>query len=137
MTREEVLNMEAGQEMDNLIAEKVMGWHKVHEFGRYVWHNAEGQYQHAVARWDGLYEDEEDFNLIFWHPSESIMWAWDVETKIYEDGNAVEYVNALREIVLKDDESKVQDDWLHWFLTLHAEPVQRCKAALLAVWDGE
>jgi hypothetical protein len=82
MTKDEILAMEAGKEMDALIAEKVMGWHLVkRENYRDEWVNADGRYQHPVPRYDG-YEDDEDFHTICWHPSESILWAWDVVEKL-------------------------------------------------------
>lgn len=83
MTKDEILNMPAGEELDTLVAEKVMGWRKEHEKDwRDVWRGADGRYQHPTGRYDG-YEDREDFHTINWHPSESILWVWEVVEKFY------------------------------------------------------
>src|SRR5512139_113235 len=94
MKREEILNMPAGREMDALIAEKVMGWHK----GKYHfydgtsinevvsdWLDSEGHYKCGIGTEDG-FEDNEDFHLLRWHPSESILWAWEVVEKLSVKG---------------------------------------------------
>lgn len=82
MTRDEILNMPAGEQIDTLVAEKVMEWHKVlkgekKDAWRDRWEDSEGHYMHPISRYDG-YEDGEDFHTICWHPSESILWAWEV-----------------------------------------------------------
>lgn len=94
MTRDEILKMEAGNELDALVAERVMGWHK----GRYVnpdgktltdiddeWLDAEGHYMCGVAPEDSSYEDGEDFHLLHWHPSGSELWAFAVVDKLRKE----------------------------------------------------
>lgn len=81
MTRDEIESMSAGEEMDNLVAEKFMGWHKdVDKSGFISWIDKDGHYQHGVA--DDGYEDVEDFHLLKFHPSQSILWAWDIVEKL-------------------------------------------------------
>lgn len=93
MDREYILNLPEGEEINSLVAEKVMGWHK----GQYLypngviideredWLDADGRYVHGIKREDGWYEDDEDFHLLHWHPSESILWAWEVIEKMQEE----------------------------------------------------
>lgn len=73
LTVEEILNMPAGKEIDYLVAEKVMGWHIVDGY----WYDSGGHFQHGVSKYGG-YEDGEDFHTLKWHPSESILWAWEI-----------------------------------------------------------
>jgi hypothetical protein len=93
MKTDYIYDMPAGKEMDEMVAEKVMGWHKgnfVFFTGKTIgkdnkdWLDADGHYMHGVGVDDG-YEDEEDFHLLHWHPSESIMWAWEVVEKMQNE----------------------------------------------------
>lgn len=94
MDREYILNLPEGDEINNLVAEKVMGWHKgIVTFsdgstfsGKEDWLDEKGRYRCGIKKDDGWYEDDEDFNLLHWHPSESILWAWEVVEKM-EDSN--------------------------------------------------
>lgn len=109
MTRDEILKMEAGEEIDTLVAEKVMGWHvETDERGKKSWRDFENRYQHLVSQYEG-YEDGEDFNLIYWHPSESILWAQEVLEKIKDDVFGIFWENApgAKEwtVVLKPEDS--------------------------------
>jgi len=92
MKKDYIENMPAGKEMDEMVAEKVMGWHKgTLTFsdgstlsGKEDWLDAEGRYMHGMKQEDGWYEDDEDFHLLHWHPSESILWAWEVVEKMQD-----------------------------------------------------
>lgn len=92
MDREYILNLPEGEEINNLVAEKVMGWHKgVITFsdgstfsGKEDWLDEKGRYMCGMKTDDRWYEDEEDFNLLHWHPSESILWAWEVVEKLQD-----------------------------------------------------
>jgi hypothetical protein len=87
MNREDILNMPSGREIDTLVAEKVMGWHIFDDNGYKSWRDKDGHYGAGINQSDNdFYEDEEDFNILHWHPSESIMWAWQVIEKMREDG---------------------------------------------------
>jgi hypothetical protein len=139
MTREEILKLEAGQEMDDLVAEKIMGWHKgtyIFPSGKTIgednkdWLDAEGRYMHRVKIEDGFYEDDEDFNLIYWHPSESIMWALEVIEKMEE-----KVLNFSLESVVPNSDPPVYaaefggSKFHKWEFTI---PLAICRAALLA-----
>lgn len=84
MNRENIENMEAGSEIDALVAENIMGWHKVFEKTPKVvfedWYDSEHHYQHRVSTDDG-FMDGEDLHTIFWCPSQSILWAMEVVEK--------------------------------------------------------
>lgn len=85
MNKEEMLLLDAGEIIDDMVSEIVMGWHKQDDKYGTDWVNSENRYQHIRPRYDGQYEDDEDFNLIRWHPSESIMWAMDVLEEVKDD----------------------------------------------------
>ena len=84
MTRDEILKMEAGREMDALMAEKVMGWHLVTDKdGWKHWGDKDGRWGAGMNQSShDDYEDGEDFHVLHWHPSESILWAWEVVEKL-------------------------------------------------------
>ena len=84
MTKDEILNMEAVEEMDKLVAEKVMGWHIITEDGFKFWEREDGRFMCTVST--DSYEDDEDFHLLHWHPSESVLWAWGVVERLQETG---------------------------------------------------
>jgi hypothetical protein len=73
MTRDEILTMEAGREMDALIAREVMGWSKIvlGSYGHWVEEDGSGAYttKHQVGDWC---------------PSEDIAAAWQVVEKLRE-----------------------------------------------------
>lgn len=130
MNREEILNMEAGEQLDNLVAEKVMGWHiKLTEYGK-DWVDDDDRYMTGVNR-DGQFEDDEDFHLLHWHPSGSILWAWEVIEKlmpIYQID--IEAINKMFKVSF-DDYART------WEATAEDAPVAICKSALLAVMENE
>lgn len=91
MTKDEILNMQAGYKLDTLVAEKVMGWHiEDHMDGfRSSWVDSRGYYQCSTLLSDSDYlefEDSEDIHLLYWHPSISILWAWEIVNKFSDRG---------------------------------------------------
>jgi hypothetical protein len=83
MTRDEILNMPAGREMDALVAEKVMGWKFIiRDDGHKYWGSQDDGFAHGTQQNDDYYEDDEDFHILHWHPSESILAAWEVVEKM-------------------------------------------------------
>jgi hypothetical protein len=110
-----------------MVAEKVMGWHK----GNYVfsngkaigednsdWLDAEGRFMCGIAREDE-HEDDEDFNLLHWHPSQSILWAWDVVERFTDVDIEKSGLN--------------YNCYIHGYLvTADSTPLAICRAALLA-----
>lgn len=79
------------EEIDVLVAEKVMGWHKgiyVSELDGHVytstsesWLDADGHYMCGIGRYPEY--DSENLHTIDWHPSESILWAWEIVEKLH------------------------------------------------------
>lgn len=78
-----IKDMPVGEEMDSLLAEKVMGWHILEENGFKHWVDSENKFQCGVASYDG-HEDDEDFHILRWHPSESALWAVDVVAEKFD-----------------------------------------------------
>ena len=72
------------EELDNQVAEKVMKWHKKEAYGTWDWVNDNDRPECGVP--DDGFEDDEDFNLLFWHPSDSMLWAWDVFEEMSKHG---------------------------------------------------
>jgi hypothetical protein len=121
MTRDEILNMPAGREMDALIAEKVMGWVWAHSPEPYI----SGWYKKGSGG---------DFTQSF-EPSTDISAAWEVVDKMDEKFSFIlECNNPPSTIEYK------------WFCELYAKcepyidyevysstaPLAICRAALLA-----
>lgn len=125
--------LEAGRAVDDLIAALVMRWAKVlepyHRVGKfpdnmkvaYHWRCPDGS---IVG---GLGHDDE------WLPSTEIADAFEAESKIFEDGNAIEYIHHLKNIVVGDEGLTTVNDWCYFYHLIHATPLQRCKAMLKAV----
>lgn len=153
LTRDKVLSMPSGTEMDTLVAEMVMGWHK----GGFVswtgmrtarndedWLDADGRYMCGVPQED-MYEDDEDFNLLHWHPSQSIIWAWQVVEKLEERGWYFEVRNNPPDvgfsIDIRDKEHGTwdmngnYDDWIEADARGESVPHAICRAALLAMLE--
>ena len=123
MTREEIMNMKPGRELDALVAEKVMGW-KTNWLKTDWWEEINPN----THRHKGLVKD--------FKPSTDIAAAFEAETKVIEKDPSM-YVHALASVVF--GYSQVQDisDIRKMCMLIHATPEQRCKAALLAVMNGE
>jgi hypothetical protein len=138
MTRDEILNMPAGEEIDKLIAEKVMGWHIQEEKGgRNQWLDSDGHYQHMVSRYDG-YEDAEDFETICWHPSESILWAWEVVEFLrrrFWSTNIVCWDFSDKWVITCEHRTGHGEPKKTLYADAETAPLAICRAALLAVMD--
>jgi hypothetical protein len=92
MTRDEILKMEAGAELDALIAEKVMEWHLVIDNdGWKHWDDKDNHFAAGINQDEEskIYEDEEDLHILHFHPSMSILWAWEVVEKLIELGETI------------------------------------------------
>lgn len=76
MTDDEIRNMPAGREMDALVAERVMGWHKEETGIMPRWADKDGHFVHYVL-------DDFDGNS-GWFPSDDIAAAWEVVEKMNE-----------------------------------------------------
>lgn len=123
--------MEAGSELDTLVAEKVMEWHRERSDGRWEWRNAVDDYTGACA------DDIEDSPR--WSPSTCIEDAWRVEEELGRRLLYLRYASELQQITKQDrDPAFINADMftepqLTYWLLLHATPYQRCLAALKAL----
>jgi hypothetical protein len=130
MNRDDILNMEAGREMDDLIATRVMGWKMgntsvLPRMNIPVWHDGNWNISH-------FYE---------WRPSTDIAAAWEAVDKLRKDGfNCVfslPYTNsAIRQHILFDGGEETDarsSDWVYG----DELPLAICRAALLAVMEAE
>lgn len=123
MTREEILGMEAGPELDRLVAEQIMGWEEGRNFS--MWPE------------QGVHISVGDGIGFFWRPSTDITAAWEVMTKLCELGMVPEVYGMWL--------TKKKNEWyiVLWYsvedLTAAARakastlPLAICRAALLAM----
>lgn len=114
MTRDEILSMKPGRELDELVGE-FMGY-------EYVPYQLNGRY---VGKDYFINKDGEP--LYDWSPSTDIAAAWEVEEEIARQNKHVAYCQALKIVLYSKDE------YVGMFDCVHASPADRCKAALLAV----
>ncbi len=131
MTKDEILRMEAGREMDALVATKVMGWEDDPEVPYWDARDVNGQVIHVSRRWS---------------PSTDIAAAWEVFEFLSK--NSVEVAvscNGVERATIGHD----SDGWscsVWWFKDIESShaiegiyadtaPLAICKAALLAVMD--
>ena len=134
MDRDEILNMPAGREMDALVAEKVMGWHiETDDSGWGHWADANGHWGAGINQDDtDDYEDDEDFHILHWHPSQSIKWAWEVVEQVTKKSKfTVIEIRGGNELYQIAFWYPLKDSW-------HAEgllPLAICRAALLTVCE--
>lgn len=126
MTRDEIPNLPAGRELDALIAIEVMGWHKEVRDGFDHWiENESGRFMCGVGKYSG-HEDDEDFHILNWHPSESMLWAWEVVEKMQSNGYCFDADgNALRRRIRFGIGQEIAE--------AKTMPLAICRAALLAV----
>jgi hypothetical protein len=122
MTRDEILKMEAGPELDALIAEKVMEWTEWPISGDYV--TLHGKTGHTI----------DTFN-----PSSDISAAWEVVEKL-QDTPTEYFFEICKTPVIWRQSGKPT----HWHVELggqkayaDAAPLAICRAALLAVMEAE
>lgn len=129
LTREQVLSMEAGEELNDLIAEKVMGWHaKSKKWG--------GECDEYADHW----HDGESFvcECEFFNPSIDISEAWEALEKVCNHDKWMLYKISQND---EDGVVKYEITLLEIFrgVSKHVRAVRApeaiCKAALLAVLD--
>lgn len=117
--------------MDELVAKKVMGWHKLTENNFKHWVTEDNRFSCGVGLYNG-YEDGEDFHTLNWHPSESILWAWDVVEKLHGETGC----DVIK--VCKRDPDLLRGEWSCNFgrgfeAFGDTAPLAICRAALLSV----
>jgi hypothetical protein len=111
MTKDEILQMPAGRELDRAVAELVMGW----KLANHIWATPEGRIEYSDT---------------FFNPSSDLGMAWEVVTKMedkgwYWDGNSRKRSPRCVWIFHFGDKIiRGASDFL---------PVSICRAALLAV----
>ncbi len=152
MKKSEILEMEAGTELDWLVAEKIFLCEidsnrgdsgqaccaKAHLEHAYFTHTTQGdipgptkcRFSHKEATFATTHYQIPSY-------STSIADAWEVETKIFDNNNAVSYINHLMDLAGKDVRWGIVKDWYHWFCVAHATPLERCRAALLTTLEAE
>lgn len=119
--------LQAGRELDALVAEKVMGWRR-HPTDR--WHDGERELDrdHAVEGGGGDYYHPDEP----WSPSTEIAAAWEVVEKMREHFSRwLGFTNALREEV--STELKNGQLVSHDFVWRLVKPEHICRAALNAM----
>jgi len=127
MTREEILALEAGRELDALVAKKVMGWHLVRwadetDGGR-VWKGDAGEYRAPYSvdpnpKWR-------------WSPSTDIAAAWEVVDALMDNGIGLPQIfhdGQLWVASVSDCTRKKSN-----MASALTAPLAICRAALLAV----
>ena len=130
MTRDEVLAMKPGRELDALVAEKVMGWRKK-TFpggggGFTAWVDENEKVMKLISN---STMSETCYRCDYFRPSTDIAAAWEVEEEINKRNLRVAYCQALQMVI------RSQKDYVTTFDYVHASPADRCKAALLAVME--
>jgi hypothetical protein len=138
LTDDEIRNLPAGPEMNALIATEVMGWHMItDEYGRKHWEDAVGFT--AGMNWNDDFEDDEDFHILHWHPSESILWAWEVMEKLNKIGL---HVDVHENVPYRGHDENLSECLLTYYWNEEEEPMifqaigdtaplAICRAALL------
>jgi len=107
------------QELNALIAEKIMGWERhAHSAGVDWWYEKEG----AIGSWQ-------------WQPSINLNQCWEAEQKMWDGKHVVVYMRHLAEITGANDtvtgkelESRMALPSLGRWLLSTATPRQRCQA---------
>jgi len=143
VTRDEILNMPAGREMDALVAEKVMGWSNVEKT---TWSNyrADGTPFGGGKEWRGTPPNHEaEFNPVLYpikNYSTDIAAAWMVVEKIrplFWSTQVMVWDHSDKYIVScvyrggHDEPEKAINS------EAPTAPLAICRAALLAVMDSE
>ena len=133
LTREQVLELKPGRELDALVIRHIMNIPVVESVDLF------SQEPFPAAWWvedEGWYiaDERDEDGLIYrpFNPSEDIAAAFEAETKVIEKDPSM-YVHALASVVF--GYSQVQDisDIRKMCMLIHATPEQRCKATLLVV----
>ena len=132
MTRDEVLAMKPGRELDALVIRHILNIPIVKSVDLFSQEPFPAAWWVEDEGWYVAYERDED-GLIYmpFNPSEDIAAAWEVEEEINKRNLRVVYCQALKTVMHSKDE------YVGMFDFVHASPADRCKAALLAVMDGE
>lgn len=127
MTRDDILSMSAGKELDELVAEKVMGWKRTGQ----CWKDDRGNTRTIELTSFGSFE-----------PSQDISAAWEVVEKLKDgyqyfytgwDYPTETYFAQFIEAIATDDEVGVELREINSIS--ETAPLAICRAALLAVME--
>jgi hypothetical protein len=122
LTREQVLELKPGRELDALVMRTVFKAEKKDIGDECYWVSEVNGEEVCWPRW--------------FSPSTDIAAAFEAEEIAIEKDPAM-YVHALASVVFGYNQVQDISDIKKLCLLIHATPEQRCKAALLAVMDGE
>jgi hypothetical protein len=127
MTKDEIVNMPAGRELDRVIAGKVMGWEKeiaIQTGGARIIYFKDGDKIRTI----------EPTSYGSFQPSTDIAASWDVVNKIIEDaGKDIE----IKTVFCRDFNVKIFNDGECWAdVTCNSVSQAICRAALLTVMDS-
>lgn len=111
LTREKILSMQPGWELDALVAEQVMGYTTY-----------------------GQFRDKDGVRVMIDRYSADIAAAFEAEAKAIEKDPSM-YIHALASVVFGYNQVQDISDIRKICMLIHATPEQRCKAALLAVME--
>lgn len=114
-------------DIDERVAVEVMGWTKPKK-GRY-WEDRKDKSLKDQGYYTGYMQPNASMGLIF-APSTNIAHAFEMEERIEELGLKDKYCQALVELL--EDEAGFHTCPADLFAFLHADPSDRCKAALKA-----
>lgn len=133
MNEEEVLDIQAGKELDDLVAKNVMNWHT----------KKISTVRGAIT----FYLDNEDYvnrPVYNWNPSEDISDAWEVVDELSEHGWYLEIkTNFPVDVTVSIRDSRsgtwdtqgLYDKWITKDCGGKTVPLAICRAALLTVID--
>ena len=125
MNREEILAMEAGNELDALVATEVMGWERK-------------DYGYTIVYWE---ENDEDVHMVeLWKPSTDIADAWKVVSEmrkrdivtVLDNTCCEDCVSCIMETSSFLDIKEGDDGYVN-VSSNNPAPLSICQAALLAV----
>lgn len=151
MTREEILKMEAGREMDILIAVEIMKWREVFDELKNPYWETDFHYNHdesqslfRVSRTPGTpgknWETDKNDWVERWSPSTDISAAWEVVEKMIGDGYnfsaAQSAANGHHPHAIFTNAKDEEDRDNEWQFE-DTFPLAICRAALLAVMETE
>lgn len=120
MTRDEILAIEPGRELDVLVAEKVMRWKPF-----------SGGFRIQTGQIRTL---ESVSGSRSFHPSTDISAAWEVRQRIHETIGGTKIISVCDEF---PEECQIWDGRKYISVRANTVPEAICKAALLAVLGGE
>jgi Phage ABA sandwich domain len=127
MTKDEILKLEEGEIIDNLVAVDIMGWHiaKKESDNRGHWEDRDGHHMAGMGNIDS-FEDDEDIHSLHWHPSYSEVWARDILEQIQLVTTIAWLPKSKKYVIMINDKTKPVVN-----ITVDNPCLGICQAALL------